>query len=120
MTKKDYQAIARATHQTRVMYSGRDEARERGAIMSLAERIADVCAADNPRFDRATFLAACADGNIGRMPKTVHKARRGHYLEGPVEREPLPLCVQAMGCYCAGHARGNPASEACDTREDAR
>ena len=36
------------------------------------------------------------------------------------EDKPLPLCVHAMGCYCAGHARGNKASEACDTREDAR
>jgi hypothetical protein len=29
----------------------------------------------------------------------------------------LPLCVLAMGCLCAGHARGNPADEPCDTRE---
>ena len=34
-----------------------------------------------------------------------------------IEDEPLPLCVQAMRCYCAGHARGNPASEPCDTSE---
>ncbi len=29
----------------------------------------------------------------------------------------LPPCVQAMRCYCAGHARGNPASAPCDTTE---
>jgi len=31
----------------------------------------------------------------------------------------LPQCVLAMGCYCAGHARGNPAGMACDTSEQA-
>lgn len=31
----------------------------------------------------------------------------------------LPPCVLAMRCYCAGHARGNPASEPCDTNEEA-
>lgn len=29
----------------------------------------------------------------------------------------LPPCVVAMGCYCAGHARGNPTGMACDTSE---
>lgn len=31
-----------------------------------------------------------------------------------------PPCAAAMGCLCAGHARGNPASAACDTSEVAR
>ena len=65
-------------------------------------------AADNPRFDRDTFVAACADGNVGRRPR-----RKPHVF--PVDSR--PLCVKAMRCYCAGHARGNPASEPCDTRE---
>jgi hypothetical protein len=30
----------------------------------------------------------------------------------------LPPCVLAMRCYCAGHARGNLASAACDTSEN--
>lgn len=34
--------------------------------------------------------------------------------------EPIPPCAAAMGCLCAGHARGNPADVACDTREGAR
>jgi hypothetical protein len=116
MTRKDYQAIARALFCVRA----EDDHEERGGRAVLAdvvEALADVLATDNPRFDRATFLAACEDGNVGRQPRTVHKAGRGHYLEGPVEREPLPLCAQAMGCLCAGHARGNKASEPCDTRE---
>lgn len=28
-----------------------------------------------------------------------------------------PLCAQAMGCLCAGHARGLAAGEPCDTTE---
>lgn len=29
----------------------------------------------------------------------------------------LPLCVQAMKCWCAGHAWGIPYSDPCDTDE---
>lgn len=29
----------------------------------------------------------------------------------------IPPCAASMGCLCAGHARGNPASDACDTSE---
>lgn len=28
-----------------------------------------------------------------------------------------PMCIASMGCLCAGHARGNPSTDACDTRE---
>lgn len=35
----------------------------------------------------------------------------------PVSERPIPPCLAAMGCLCAGHARGNPASAACDTSE---
>ena len=35
------------------------------------------------------------------------------------KKSALPICVQAMGCYCAGHARGNPVSDPCDTSEKA-
>lgn len=31
--------------------------------------------------------------------------------------EAVPVCLASMGCLCAGHARGNDASAACDTRE---
>jgi len=38
--------------------------------------------------------------------------------EGNVlDDDALPPCVLAMRCYCAGHARGNAASEPCDTNE---
>jgi hypothetical protein len=31
--------------------------------------------------------------------------------------KPLPACAASMGCLCAGHARGAPASAVCDTTE---
>lgn len=31
--------------------------------------------------------------------------------------EDLPACARDMGCLCAGHARGAPASEPCDATE---
>lgn len=33
------------------------------------------------------------------------------------DEEELPQCAVAMGCLCAGHARGNPASAECNTNE---
>lgn len=32
-------------------------------------------------------------------------------------QEQISACVASMGCLCAGHARGDPATDACDTRE---
>ena len=29
----------------------------------------------------------------------------------------VPMCAAAMGCLCAGHARGNAADAPCDTTE---
>jgi hypothetical protein len=105
MTKKDYQAIARALYSVA-------HGRTQGQMILWHEvrtAIADVLAADNPRFHRDTFLLACADGNVTRQASTVK--RRAD------KSEPLPPCVRAMRCYCAGHARGLSASEPCDTRE---
>lgn len=34
------------------------------------------------------------------------------------ERDGIPPCAAAMGCLCAGHARGNPIDFPCDTREE--
>lgn len=61
MTRKDYVALAAA------IKAASDEFGEEGVgdggafdgIEAAAHRIADACAADNPRFDRARFLAAC-------------------------------------------------------------
>ena len=43
------------------------------------------------------------------------KARQFAAIAPKVE---LPLCVQAVGCYCAGHARGNTVDAPCDTSEE--
>lgn len=83
MTRKDYEAIARAIktlrataldeviedsdHWTRLA-TGQDteEAEESGRLAGVVDgidetvgQIANVLAADNPRFDRVRFLAAC-------------------------------------------------------------
>ena len=53
MTRRDYIAIAAAIQ-------GADKYDDGEAISaSIIERIADVMAQDNPRFDRARFLKAC-------------------------------------------------------------
>lgn len=35
----------------------------------------------------------------------------------PGTNRAIPPCAASMGCLCAGHARGNPASVPCDTSE---
>jgi hypothetical protein len=57
MTRKDYQLIAAALK----------DAREANVVYTNGEHVTDLCAvrvanaleSDNPRFDRARFLAAC-------------------------------------------------------------
>ena len=64
MTRKDYEAIAAAMKTAR-SYSQRGEpltihaANFNCGVSNAAQRIADHCAADNPRFDRQRFLKAC-------------------------------------------------------------
>lgn len=50
MSKRDYEIIARVLCAS----DGTNHAREK-----LAGQFADALAADNPRFNRATFLRAC-------------------------------------------------------------
>lgn len=69
----------------------------------IIHALADVLAADNPRFRREQFISACETGDM-REPHRI---------------PPMPICAQAMGCLCAGHAR-NPRRKTCDTRELAR
>ena len=61
MTKKDYEAIARAIERTthhNAVDSNYNEGWH-GAITAIRCRLADVMADDNPRFDRQRFLKAC-------------------------------------------------------------
>lgn len=61
MSKKDYKAIARAICATReLIYRDPTHDRVRDLLLAdVADRLADVFAADNPRFSRARFLEAC-------------------------------------------------------------
>jgi hypothetical protein len=71
MTKKDYQAIARAIHvvrQIRPAFSQRFDG-QCSAFESLMCELTDVMAADNPRFDRARFVEACETGATRGMHK---------------------------------------------------
>lgn len=69
MTKKDYQAIARAIHTART-HAKIDEKLDPGSGINRVEHlIADVLAADNPRFDRERFVEACETGRCKGMPR---------------------------------------------------
>jgi hypothetical protein len=61
MSRKDFQAIAR------VIYAARTEPTTASgpylvALDRVAENLAGVFAAANPRFDRARFIKACETG----------------------------------------------------------
>ena len=60
MTRKDYVRFAAVINSLDCPYTGkRIKYGWNGAKFALAEKISDVFAADNPRFDRAKFLKAC-------------------------------------------------------------
>lgn len=72
MSKKDYQAIARAIHATRPDPSPRLDGPAIHPLMTdvwekTRNAIADVLAADSPRFDRARFMEACETGRCKGM-----------------------------------------------------
>jgi hypothetical protein len=52
MTRKDYVMIAQVISESQGLTRS-------DIIDTVAERLADALAIDNPRFDRARFLAAC-------------------------------------------------------------
>ena len=61
MTKKDYVRIAAALNGARVTDSEIISAKAlyNNGVDNAAHRIADALADDNPKFDRARFMAAC-------------------------------------------------------------
>ena len=76
MTKKDYQAIARAIHQT-LPYADREpehvmnECEEQvfDQWRMTRDAVASALEDDNPRFDRARFVEACKTGRYKGMPR---------------------------------------------------
>ena len=71
MSKKDYQAIARAIYRTRNGRPWEGAADEAGLrILNIVRlEIAEVLAASNPRFDRERFKEACETGTTKGMAK---------------------------------------------------
>ena len=67
MTKKDYQAIARAIY--RQCELRMECAPVQDAMGGLVEELSAVFAADNPRFNRARFVEACETGRCKGMPR---------------------------------------------------
>ena len=70
MTKKDYQAIARAIYRERDEWDTADSSEQKAAYEALdriTDSIARVIAADSPRFDRARFVEACETGRCKGM-----------------------------------------------------
>ncbi len=70
MTKKDYQAIARVIYSVRKRAAVRQDSGALDALIAdVADGLADVLAADNPRFNRDRFDEACKTGRCKGMPK---------------------------------------------------
>jgi len=70
MSKKDYQAIARALYRAKqdTMAVGQHEGTDGFQGILTAERhIADTLAQGNPRFNRSLFLEACETGTCRGM-----------------------------------------------------
>lgn len=67
MSKKDYQAIARAIFDQRRLDGGL--ANTVSVLSCLTDRLANYLACDNPRFDRAGFIEACETGRCKGMPQ---------------------------------------------------
>lgn len=77
--------------------------------------------------DWATAIVTCCERTYARRKgaersRTSHRGLTGCQNPAVIARQraagKVPPCVSSMGCLCAGHARGNPATVACDTREE--
>lgn len=74
MSKKDYQAIARAIHEATQTIAYEDArlaapSATRYLMSHIQGNIARALSADNPRFDRARFIEACETGTTKGMRK---------------------------------------------------
>jgi hypothetical protein len=61
MSRKDYVAFAAELAAQRKHFLTCSDKVSAYAVESVADGIANVFAADNPRFDRVRFLAACSN-----------------------------------------------------------
>lgn len=90
LTRSDCVKGGKAYHDGKNHHLLTSAERRRGGLVTAAKR----------RAERARALVTLALGDGGKVPEA-----------------PIPPCAAAMGCLCAGHARGNPAEEPCDTSE---
>lgn len=69
LSKKHYQAIARAIHEARkdTAPTNASPQRELWIEGAIVRNIANTLQADNPRFDRARFIEACETGRCRGM-----------------------------------------------------
>lgn len=78
MSKKDYQAIARAIYETRAAYgiaAGKQaDGTTGGALEMVTVELCMILSADNPRFDRARFIEACETGRCKGMKAATSAA----------------------------------------------
>lgn len=75
-------------------------------------------------LDDGKALIHVLDSGDGHRVFAAYDGRSDAFFTAPEKprrerRSDLPQCVQAMGCYCAGHARGNDMDSPCDTSEEA-
>lgn len=65
----------------------------------------------------------CKEGNEYGFPfkrrseRMAEIAAEMHLPLTAISDRPIPACVASMGTLCAGHARGNPAGDPCNTDE---
>lgn len=59
MTRKHFEAIAAAVLEVRDVPRIHYTSLEREILDTMADKLADVCAGSNGRFDRGRFLRAC-------------------------------------------------------------
>jgi hypothetical protein len=119
------------------------EAKKRDAQASaicaraLAESGAVINIMDTPKIQRVAVDALVSGRTLDGVRQAVdewisvnrrnpvHRCACGASLENETVldecdacfEKALPPCAASMGCLCAGHARGNPASARCDTSE---
>lgn len=68
LSRKDYEAIAKAITETKRSHRGLDEffyEAVEGAFEELEERLVEYFVEDNPRFVATRFYGACADLEVG-------------------------------------------------------
>lgn len=70
---------------------------------------------------RAVLWPKIGHGKIQKLHAFDRDAYKAALRRAKEQRaKPLPPCAVAMGCLCAGHARGDRADAPCDTSEIAR